>query len=61
LPVDLQTLGLAAAPIEGEHQLGSKPLSVRVLHAQSFELADERKVAAQRQLCIHPLLDRRKP
>ena len=61
LPVNLQALGLAAAAVERKHQLGSEPLPVWVVDAQSLELAHDREVAAEREVCIDSLLYGRKP
>ena len=61
VPVDLEPFRLAAAAVEREHQLGAKAFAVRVLGDQRLELGDEREVAAQRELGVDPLLDRRQP
>ncbi len=57
-PVDLERLGLPAAAIERDHQLAAQPLAERVRGDQRLELADERRVPAQRELGVDPLLER---
>ena len=59
LPVDLEPLGLPAAPVEREHQLRAEALAVRMLGGERLELRDERELAAERELGVDPLLDRR--
>ena len=61
LPVHLEPLGLPAAAVEREHQLGAKALAERVLGAERLELGNERQVAAERELGVDPLLDRGQP
>ena len=56
--VDLERLGLPAAAIEREHQLAAQSLAERVGGDQGLELADERRVAAELELGVDPLLER---
>ena len=60
-PVDLERVGLAARAVEREHQLAAQPLAQRVLVDERFELADELRVAAERELGLGALLDEREP
>ena len=46
--IDLQGLGLAARPIEGEHQLSVEVLAERVRGDEPLELSDEFHVPAER-------------
>ena len=39
VPVGLQRFGLAAGPVEGEHQLAAQPLPERVLRQERLQLA----------------------
>lgn len=57
-PVDVKALGLAAAAVEGEHQLRPEALTVRVVGDQRLELGDEAEVSGERELGVDPLLDR---
>ena len=47
--------------VEREHQLRAQPLTMRVLGDQRLELADEVGVAAEREVGLDPLLERREP
>ena len=60
-PVDLEPFGLPAAAVEREHQLRAEALAVGVLGDERLELGDERELAAERELGVDPLLDRRQP
>ncbi len=53
----VQRLGLAAGPVEREHQLRVQALAVRVLGDQRLELAGDRDVLAQLELDRDALLD----
>ena len=55
--VDLERLGLPAAAIERKHQLAAQPLAERVGGDERLQLADERGVAAERELGVDPLLE----
>ena len=59
--VGLERLGLPARAVEREHQLPAQPLAVRMLGDQRLELADELGVAAEREVGLDPLLERRQP
>ena len=56
---DLQRLRLAPRPVEREHQLGPRPLSVRVPGDQDFEVGHDVGVPADLQLGVHEVLARR--
>ena len=56
--VDLQGLGLAAAAIEGDHQLPAQPLAQRMTGDEGFEVGDEITLAPEREVCVDPFLDR---
>ena len=58
LPVELERLGLAPAAVQREHALGSQALPHRVRGAQRLELADQRRVPAQRQVGLDARLER---
>ena len=53
-----QRLGLAARPVEREHQLAAQALAEGVLRRQRVELRDQRGVAAEREVGVDPHLDR---
>ena len=55
--VDLERLCLTAAAIEGKHQLAAQPLAERVGGDERFQLPDEPRVAAERELGVEPLLE----
>ncbi len=57
--VDLQRVGLAVRAIQGKHQLRSEVLSVGVVVDQRLELPDHLRMAADRQLGLDQLLERR--
>src|SRR5439155_23167356 len=59
--VELKRVGLPARAIEREHQLRPWPLPERFLRDQLFELRDEACVAAEREVCVDALLERREP
>jgi hypothetical protein len=56
--IDLQCVGLAAAPIQRKHQQADQPLARRMLGRQPLELGDDERVLALRQPRINPLLQR---
>jgi hypothetical protein len=56
LAVDLEGLGLAAAAVEGEHQLAAEPLAQRLGGDQALELADQLGPGAKGQVGVDPLL-----
>jgi hypothetical protein len=51
-PVDLQRLGLAAAAVQGQHQLGAEPLPQRLLLDQAVELTGQLAMQAETQLGV---------
>ena len=57
--VDVERLGLATRAVEREHELAAQALAQRVLGDQRLELADELGVAAERELGVDALLERR--
>ena len=59
--VGLERLRLPARAVEREHQLPAQPLAVRVLRDQRLQLADQLRVAAEREVGLDPLLQRRQP
>ena len=54
-PVDLERLGLAAAAVQRKHQLAAQPLAQRMEGDELLQLADDRSVPAERELCVDPL------
>ena len=61
LPVDVERLGLAPRSVEREHQLPAETLAQRMVPHESFELSQHGSVAAERELCVEALLERREP
>ena len=59
LLVDLQRLGLAVGAIEREHELAAEPLAKRMAGHERLELADELAVAAEGEIGLDPLFERR--
>jgi hypothetical protein len=59
LLVDMQRLGLAVRAVQREHELAAQPLSQRVPGHESFELADELAVAAEGDIPLDALFERR--
>src|ERR687898_1021099 len=59
--VALERVGLAAAPVQREHQLQVEALANRVLAHQRFELADQRRVLAEREVRLDSVLERGQP
>ena len=59
--IDLERLGLAARPVEREHELPAKPFAQRVKGRQPLELADRLTEAAEAQVGLDPVLERRQP
>ena len=57
--VGLQRVGLAVRAVEGQHQLRPQALPVGVLGDQRLQLPDHLGVAAERQLGLDQLLERR--
>ena len=55
--VGLDRFGLAPGPVQRQHQLAAQPLAQGMRLDQRLELADERSVAAERQVGFDPLLD----
>ncbi len=56
--IDMEGFGLAAAAVEGEHQLPAQALSEWVLRDERFQLTDQIGVEAERQFRLDPLLER---
>src|SRR5438309_8552305 len=59
--VRLERLRLPACPVEGEHQLTAQTLAQRMFFDQRLQLADELAVAAEREICLNPLLETGEP
>src|SRR5205823_10282668 len=59
--VDLERIGLAAAAIQGRHQLRTKPLAERMPADELAQLSDEGIVAVQSQICVDAILERLQP
>ena len=59
--VGLERLGLPPGAVEREHQLAAQALAQRVLGDERLELGHERRVPAERELGLDPLLERREP
>ena len=59
--VRLERLGLPAGAVQREHQLAAEALAQRVLGDEGLELGDERRMPAERELRLDPLLERREP
>ena len=57
--VDLEGVGLAAAPVERQQALLEEPLAVRMLGGQRFELGDDGVVPAAGELRVVAKLERR--
>ena len=56
--IDAKRVGLTAAAIEREHELGTQPLLQRMLGHQRLELRNHGGVIAKRELGIDAVLDR---
>ena len=56
LAVGLEGLGLAAAAVQGEHELAAEPLAQRMLADQALQLADELAAGAKSQVGLDPFL-----
>ena len=56
-PVRCEGVRLPAAAVEREHQLRVQTLAPRMLAREPLQLGDELRVAARRQLGLHPQLD----
>ena len=56
--VGFQRLGLAAGPVQREHQLPAEPLAQGMLGNQLLKLGTEGAVSAERQLRLDPVLHR---
>ena len=59
--IGVERLGLAAAPVEGEHQLAAQPLAQRVLGDERLELAGQLGVPAGGEILLDALLDAGEP
>src|SRR5690348_16983595 len=56
LAIDLKSLGLPAAAIEGEHELATKALPERMVGHHPTQLSRKRARRAQRQVRLVPFL-----
>ncbi len=56
VPVRSERIGLAARPVERQHALPLKPLTVRVRHDERVELGHDLGVASRREIGGHPSL-----
>ena len=54
-----QSLGLTTRAIQREHELGTQPLSQRVLRDERAQLSDQVGVAPEREIRLDPLLQYR--
>ena len=59
--VGLQCLSLATRTVKREHQLGSEPLTKRVLSNESLELGDHSDLLAKYEISIDPVAQRPQP
>ena len=59
LVVGLERLGLAAGPVQRQHELGPEPLAERMKHGQLLELTNHIEVTGERQIGVKPLLEHR--
>jgi len=59
--VDLERVCLAAAAIEGQHQLAAQTFPQRLLAHEPLELGNQLRVAPQRELGLDPLPERGQP
>src|SRR4051794_39806067 len=61
ITISPQCVCLTARAVEREHQPTAQPLPVRMLDDQHLQLADQLRVAAEREIGLDPLLHRRQP
>jgi hypothetical protein len=61
LLIDLERLGLSTGAVKREHQLTAKAFAEGVLAHQDLELGNELGVAAEREVELDPLFQRRQP
>ena len=59
--VGAEGVGLAVAAVQREHQLRPQALAVRILGHEALEVADDLRVAAEREAGLGELLERRGP
>ena len=57
LPIGLERLGLAAAPVEGEDQVAAQTLAQAVAGDEAGELGDELAVVPQLEVGLEPVLE----
>ena len=57
--VGLERLGLPSGAVQREHLLPAEALAQRVLGDEGLELGDERRMPAEREVGVDPLLERR--
>ena len=61
ISVGRERLGLPARAVQREHQQPAEALAVRMLRYQRLQLADQLRLAPERQVRLDPLLQRRQP
>ena len=59
--VGLESVCLAAAPVQREHELASQPLAQRMSRHQRLELGNELRRSTHCQVRVDPILDRSEP
>ena len=59
--IESQRLRLPAIPVEGQHELLSQPLAMRVGEDQALQLAHDLRVATECEQCVDTALLRRHP
>jgi hypothetical protein len=59
--IDRQRLGLPAGPVERQHQLSAKPLSIRVRIDQRLQIADDSGLAPEGKVRLGPRFQRSQP
>ena len=57
----MERVGLPAAAVQREHQLSAQAFAERVLGDERLELRHQVVVAAERQVGVDPILERREP
>ena len=61
IAVGLERLGLAAGPVERQHQLRPQSFAGWMVRDQPLQLRDQRLVAAEGEVGLDPILDRDQP
>ena len=59
--VGLESVCLAAAPVQREHELASQPLAQRMSRHERLELGNELRRSTHCQVRVDPILDRSEP